>query len=478
MTMSAARQRWRWTVPEANRTATPEKRNVDVAVVGAGISGLICATLLRDAGVSVAVVEARDRVGGRTLSETVTAGGREARFDLGGQWIGPQQKRMLRLSKDLGIETFPTFEDGKTILDIGGRRYEYKGMIPRLSVFKLGSMQTALMKVDRLAKKINVESPIRSPGAARFDATTLADWRRRNVRASDVREIMDAGLRIVFGSEPDELSFLAVLYYVKQACGVRPMLDTGGGAQETRFVDGAQEVSLRLAASLGDSVNLECPVETISQSDSGVEVRTTRGTFVARYAIVATPPTMAGRIRFDPPLPPDRDQLMQRMPIGATTKFQAIYEQPFWRDRGFSGSALWTRGPVTVVFDNTSHDGEIGCLLGFSVGQPARDLARLSEADRRGVVLATFENAFGPEASEPVEFREKDWQADEWARGCPTGIFPPGVLGQFGDALCAPCGRVHWAGTETAREWTGYMEGAVEAAERAAGEVEAKLAGD
>jgi monoamine oxidase len=136
---------------------------------------------------------------------------------------------------------------------------------------------------------------------------------------------------------------------------------------------------------------------------------------------------------------------------------------------------VYSDGAVAFAVDNTSADGEHPALLAFSVGAAARRLGAMAPEDRRRAVLDRLVAAFGSRAAEPSAFVEKDWSADPWTRGCPTGIMPPGVMSVFGPALRAPVGPIHWAGTETATEWTGYMDGAVQSGERAAAEVLAAL---
>lgn len=445
--------------------------NVDVVVVGAGIAGLSAARMLKAAGFSVAVLEARDRVGGRTESREYAG----AMFDVGGQWIGPAQTRIHALVREFGIETFPTYHAGESVVVVDGKRSTYRGDIPKLNPFTLLALQNAASGTNRLAKRVNVADPAQTPKAAKLDAETLASWRRRNVPSKAGQAILDAGLRVVFGADPSELSMLWALYYISQSNTVDELIGIDGCAQETRFVNGAQSVSLAIAEQLGDAVTLSAPVRAIHQNDDSVDVISDAGEWRASRVIVALAPSMSAGIAHSPDLPSARSQLVQRMPMGATTKCLAIYDRPFWRDAGLSGEAVMTNGPLAVAFDNTSADGSVPALLGFSVGSLARDLAKLSADDRRTAVLDALAQSFGPRALNPVEYHEKDWQADPWSQGCPTGNFGPGTLTQFASALSDPVGRVHWAGTETAQEFCGFMEGAIESAERASREVIAAL---
>lgn len=446
-------------------------QEVDVVIVGAGIAGLTAARKLTDSGFSVAVLEARDRVGGRTESREYAG----AKFDVGGQWIGPAQKRMLALVDELGIETFPTYHHGESVVLVDGKRSTYRGDIPKLNPFTLLALQNAASGTNRLAKRVNVAHPELTPKAAKLDAQTLATWRRRNVPSKAGQAILDAGLRVVFGADPSEISMLWALYYISQSNTVDELIGIEGCAQETRFVHGAQTVSLKLAEQLGDRVKLSQPVRAIRQTSESVTVVTDSAEWRCKRVVVALAPTMTAGIAHSPDLPSQRAQLVQRMPMGATTKCLAIYDRAFWREAGLSGEAVMTSGPLAVAFDNTSADGKVPALLGFSVGALARDLAKLSPEARREAVLDSLAACFGPQARNPVEYHEKNWQEDPWSQGCPTGNFGPGTLLQFASALSAPVGRVHWAGTETASEFCGFMEGAVESAERAVAEVESAL---
>ncbi len=453
--------------------------DADVVIIGAGLAGLSAARTLRRAGASVVVLEARDRVGGRTFSQRTESGV----IDLGGQWIGPTQLRMQALVSELGIATFPTFHEGRKVLELGGRLSTYQGEIPSLAPHKLALMQWALKYLDRKMKQVPLADPWNAARAAGLDAVTLDTWRRRRMPSRDIRGVLDVGTRVVFGAEASEISLLYFLAYLHAGGGFMKLVGIKDCAQQDRFVEGAQTVALHLAAELGDRVALGAPVRAIRHSPEGVVVETEgrtngqahRRTWVGRRAIVAIPPMLAGRITYDPPMPALRDQLTQRVPMGATIKCHALYERPFWREQGYSGEAACDGDPITVVFDNTSHDDLQPGLLGFIVGRAARLWSGRDPEERRAAVLAAYARFFGPEAARPIEYVEKDWSVDPWAGGCPVGVMAPGTLTSLGPALRRPISRLHWAGTETALEWTGYMEGAVESGERAAREAAAAL---
>jgi monoamine oxidase len=239
-----------------------------------------------------------------------------------------------------------------------------------------------------------------------------------------------------------------------------------------RFDGGSLRVCRRVARELGrGSVVLESPVRQIAQGKQGVEVTSDKLNVRARRAIVAIPPTLAGRIDYRPGLPPAREQLTQRMPQGTMVKVAAVYERPFWREANLNGQALAIEGPVSATFDDSPEDGAPGVIFGFVGGDRAREFTSRSTADRRAAVLGQFGAMFGAAAQQPLEYFETNWAKERWTRGCPVAVLGPGTLTSFGKALRAPVGRIHWAGTETSTYWNGYMDGAVRSGERAAAEV-------
>lgn len=442
---------------------------VDVVVVGAGLAGLTAARRLAARGAKVTVLEARDRAGGRACTQRLE--GLDGTVDLGGQWLGPTQRRMHALVAEFGLETFPTFHDGTKVLVLDGKRSTYRGAIPSISPINLVVLERTITAVEKLAARVSLARPLAAPDAAMLDGMSVESWKRRHVPTRKVRSVVDAAVRVIFGAEPSEISMLWFLAYANGGGGFLKLCEIANAAQETRVAGGMQPVADRLAASLGERVVYRAPVSAIAQSGDGVTVHSDGAAHRARFAVIAVPPALAGRIRYEPDLPAARDALTQRFPMGATLKCRALYDRPFWRDEGFSGEAVLGDGPVSVVFDNTSRDGKLPALVAFSVGAAARELGRFPEGERRRVVLEVLVRCFGPRAGSPVRYLDKDWSADPWTRGCPTGILPPGGLGQLGHALREPCGRLHWAGTETATEWCGYLEGAVQSGERAADEI-------
>jgi monoamine oxidase len=234
-------------------------------------------------------------------------------------------------------------------------------------------------------------------------------------------------------------------------------------------------IATKIAKQLGSRVVLSSPVRQITQTSSGVTVRSDQATITAKQVIVAIPPTLAGRIDYEPILPFQRDQLTQRFGQGTMTKVAAVYKSPFWRDAGLSGMAVTTEGPVTATFDDSPQSGTPGVIFGFVGGDYARQYNAMSPAARKSAVLNQFVTFFGSQASNAIDFFETSWSGEQWTRGCPVGIPSQGTLLAYGPQIRQPVGRIHWAGTETSTYWNGYMDGAVRSGERAAAEALSEL---
>jgi len=465
-----------------------EQLEADVAIVGAGLAGLVAARQLVAGGRRPLVVEARDRVGGRLLNEEIGDG---KVVEVGGQWIGPTQERLAALAADLGVGTFRTHDEGRHLIEIDGKLASFSGALTdarpglvlelsrAISPLALADFEQARGRLDRMAREVPLEEPWMAPRAAEWDGQTFATWVGRNTRSEGARRLFELATEAVWAAEPGDVSLLHVLFYTHSGGGFNTLVGTGGGAQQDRFHGGSQRLALLMAAELGgERLRLGAPVRRIQHGEDGVVVHADGPggepgalTVQARRAIVAIPPTLAGRVAYDPPLPARRDQLTQRMPQGTVIKTMAIYERPFWREEGLSGQATSDTGPARVVFDNSPPDGSPGVLLGFLEGRLARQWGARGADERREAILAGYARLFGARAARPERFIERVWAEEEWTRGCYGCLMTTGGWTEYGRALRAPIGPLHWAGAETATVWNGYMDGAVQSGERAAGEV-------
>ncbi|MEI7858655.1 MAG: flavin monoamine oxidase family protein [Acidimicrobiales bacterium] len=464
-------------------------RTVDVVVAGAGYSGLQTARTLVEAGLDVVVLEARDRVGGRVLTEVTPSG---AVVDQGGQWIGPTQDRLQALADEYAVSTFPTYLDGSNLEVRDGWVHPFTGLVPTSDRDGSADTVATLLDLDLLAQEVSPTHPWDHPDAGALDRITLAEWVESAADTQTARSLVATAALAVFGCGPEELSLLYVLSYAHSGGSMSSLIRTAGGAQERRFTGGAQQMALRLAQHLADRIVLDAPVVSVSYGDggagepAGVTVTAERmgadgvrspWRVAAQRLVVAMPPAVQGRIAFDPPLPGSRQQLAQRAPMGSVTKVHAVYDQPFWRDAGLSGQVVADAGMLRAIFDDSPEDGSHGILMGFIAGAVDRSSESDGAAGRQRVCLEELARAFGPKAAEPIEFVEQRWSEEPYSRGGPVAGMGPGVLTACGPSLRTPVGPIHWAGTETASVWSGYIEGALESGERAAAEVVATLEG-
>ena len=454
-------------------------RSADVVVVGAGLSGLMAAREVAASGRSVLVLEARDRVGGRTLNRTLDSD-RGSIVEIGGQWVGPTQDVLIGLAKQLGVDTFPTYDTGDYLFHRNGASTRYTTDTPLGAIPPdVGAAEAfaAITALDQMAATLPLDAPWTAPRAAEWDAQTFETWKLANSVTPGARLLLDLVIEAVWAAEPRDVSLLHVLLYIRGAGNegtggsLNRLINTAGGAQESRFVGGSQRLSLGLARALGKRVVLRAPVRRIAQARGGVTITADRiGTVKARQVIVTAPPAVTAFIDYDPVLPTARAQLLQRFPQGNAIKCMAVYDEPFWRADGLAGQVTGDADPVRITFDNSPPDGSPGVMLGFIEGHAARMWSRRPAAARRAAVLKNFADYFGPRAASPREYVEMDWSAERWTGGCYTGFTPPGVLLDFGEAIRAPVGRIHWAGAETATIWNGYMDGALRSGVRAAKE--------
>ena len=438
---------------------------VDVAVIGAGLAGLAAARRLAEGGARVIVLEASDRVGGRTVNEPISD---SEQTEMGGQWVGPTQDRVLALIEELGLETFPTRTEGQNVIEMGGRLRRYRGTIPKLSPLVLADLGLARMRLGRAVRKVDPAAPWEAKGAAELDSVTFGEWIERHTKTRKARELIALSCKTVWGAEPRELSLLWALGYMGAGGGFEKLLDVEDGAQQDRIVGGSALIAERMAEVLGGRVRTSFAATHVWWGQDGVEIGTSGETVRARTAVIAVPPALVGTITFEPGLPESHAALAEAWKGGDLIKLTATYAEPFWRDDDLSGEGVGTTGAVSVTFDNTPPSGSPGALVGFVGGDDAPGYAELPDAGRREVALGGFARLFGPNALEADRFLERDWLAEEWAKGGPVSNLGPGVLATHGRALREPVGPLHFAATEYASVWCGYMDGAVRSGEAAA----------
>jgi monoamine oxidase len=466
-------------------------RECDVVIVGAGYSGLAAARHLGRAGIDTLILDARHRVGGRSFTQVTQTG---CTIDVGGQWIGPTQDHLSALATELGVPTLLTYIDGQGVELRDGSRDLYVGLIPTSDPGGAADSIACMLDLDLAALDVPLHAPWEAAQATALDAQTLATYFGTHLKSASARAILEVAVKAIFGTGPGELSLLFTLFYLHAGGGLTNLARTTGGAQERRFAGGSQQLAEGMAAELGDRLILGAPVETVAYGADHVDVgarlvppgsdpadpmaghRPIR--VRAQRAVLAMAPALCGRLRYSPALPGRRDQLCQRMPMGAVTKVHVLYEEPFWRADGLNGQVVAPGSVMESAFDNSPDDAGYGDIVGFIAGDDCRRMEAAGPEARQAAVLAELERAFGPRARTPIEIVEQHWPAEVFTRGGPVAVSAPGALTALGPALREPVGPLHWAGTETATQWCGYLDGALSAGIRAADEVLHALKGE
>jgi monoamine oxidase len=450
-------------------------KQADVIVLGAGYAGLSAADQLRQSGRQVLVLEARDRVGGRTRTDHLDNG---LWVDIGGQWAGPGQDHLYGLARRFAKSVWPMYVEGRHVLHLDGRQRTYRGLIPTsLPPLALLNLAWGFVRLEWLASRIPVEAHWQARHAEALDRQTLGDWMRRNLPHRHAFLMMQVAAEAVFAAHPDDISLLHALFYLRAGGGLENLTSSAGGAQQDRIEGGMQGLADSWAADLrgsGVGIQLEHPVRAVEQTAAGAMVHTDQGLFEASRVISTLPPLLSLEVDFRPGMPQVRRDWCAAMVPGRVIKCFAIYPTPFWRQLGLSGSAVGDSAPCHVAFDATPPGTDKGILLGFIEGREAAHWAAQPELARRDAVLGCFARFFGEAARAPEGYLDHVWANEVWSRGCYAGVAARGQVTALAASARVPQGRVHWAGTETATHWNGYIEGAIRSGVRAAGEALAR----
>ncbi|NGM70394.1 FAD-dependent oxidoreductase [Natronolimnobius sp. AArcel1] len=445
-------------------TASRATKHYDVGIVGAGLAGLTAARELTDMGLEVVVLEARERVGGRTAAGSLSTGDE---IDRGAEWIGAEHERVLGLVEEFNLELCEQYDSGTDRIGAIGELFDHENRFQALPPESAAELREALEQIETLRRDV----PHQGPDSDKWDATTLESWKRETMETEAAREAFDAFVRAEYTVEPSQISLLYLLDTVDAAGGFGMNADSVSAAEEYRLVGSTQQLARGLADDLVEAIRLSEPVRRIDRRGGDVTISSDDGRYAVSDAIIAIPPPLIGRIDHEPPLPARRQGLIQRMPMGSIIKCFAAYEEPFWRDDGYSGSVLSADGVVTEIADGTHSKTDRGLLVGFIAGANALEWGDRPTAERRERVLEDFSRYFGPRANEPVTYTDEVWSKTQWSTGGYNAAMTPGTLTTCGDVLREPVGRVHWAGSETALEWRGFMEGAISSGDRVTNEV-------
>jgi monoamine oxidase len=456
---------------ETEMTSTDRAANrgldAEVIVVGGGVSGMAAAKKIHDAGHSVIVVEARQRVGGRTWSENTP----EGTLEYGGMSVGDTHYQSLELGRSLGLEIAPVIPTGIDLYMIDGEIIEAPdGQLPADKEYS-AELFSSIEALDELAKSVGYEAPWAASNAAELDSMTASSWIEQNINHPVVQNFHKTTVNFVMGSAPEETSMLYWAWFIIQCEGMKNFYETHGGAQNGTWIGGANQLTIRIAEQLGSNVHLGSPARAVVQGDDYVEVETDGGTVRGRRAVLAMAPVAADRLRFEPQLPYKRRQLQMRAPMARQAKVLTRYDEPFWFKKGLSGGLIDCDRLGLFTMDATKAKDEGGLIAGFVSGNQHDRWAQMSEQEQRELYLSILVDAFGPEAANPKLFHVVNWEQDPASKGAPVMFMPPGVMHPYGTALRERVGNLFIAGTEASPKWSGYMEGAVIAGQEAARQI-------
>jgi putrescine oxidase len=443
----------------------------DVVVVGAGVTGLLTAVRLHQAGRRVLVLEARDRVGGRLWTAELEG----HRLELGGQWISPDQTALIALVQELGLETFARHREGDGVyLGADGVRLTYTDELP-LPAASAAEFDRLAAVLQELSLAMDPDRPWELDSAAELDRIGFADWLATLSDDAEARDNIALCIGPAMLTKPSyAFSALQAIHFGASAGGFLHLTDPDF-ILDQRVTTGFQSIPLTLAGLLPEgAVQLGEPATAVAWGgadvDAGVTVSTGRASYTAARVVLAVPPTLVDRISFSPPLPALQLQLRQHQSFGLVIKLHITYDRPFWREKGLSGTAFSPYRLVHEAYDNTNHDaeGREGTLVGFVSDVHADRLLALSAEEREAQVLAVLAEYYGEEALAPVHYYESPWVHEEWTAGAYGSSFDLGGTVRYGAALREPVGPITVISSDVAGLGFQHVDGGVRVAEETA----------
>lgn len=480
-------------VPASCQTMT----TTDAIIVGAGLSGLKAAADLQAAGYSCIVLEANDRIGGKTLSVPSLPSKAEGDcgvVDVGAAWINDtNQSYMWALAKKYGIALEKQRTSGSSIFeDVDGQIQVLPYGVDPFPEPEAKAIVEFFFLFDRISAEVAEES-FAGPRSQDLDKMTLAEFCREKSSSSAVGSMMTALTAAFVGVEATDVSALYMLRYVYSGTGMFNMIsDKKDGGQYLRPHKGTLAFSQCLADELHpNTIRLCTPVVSIAQPSTTSKdclVTTSDGTqYSCKKVMLSVPTSLYHTLTFHPPLPTSKQELGASTFLGYYSKTILVFSSPWWRtlapNLSLSGTIQSSTGPISFTRDTcipALGQYSISC---FIVGETGRQWSKLPAEERKTAVLAQFyrimKAALGSAGvgsklglPDPINIIEYEWAKQDWFWGAPSPVMGPGVLtSKAGKAIKDSWRDIVFIGTETADVWEGYMEGAVRSGERGAREV-------
>jgi len=410
----------------------------DVIVIGAGFTGLTAATDLIEAGRDVLVVEARNRVGGRVESEYLPNG---TRIDTGGQFLCRDMTHLMETAQRYGAHTVLSYVDGEQC---------YRPAIP-------SEQGDAIWDgMERLRERMR-SLDLTDPALMRL---TVGQWiDRQTDMPSNVTGSFRRLVKGLWCRAPEDVALAYLASNDRRITNAYPELEMFLGSTMHALAE-------KLAAGLGDRLRLSAPATSITIMQDEVEVDVEGRALTARHVIIAVPPVMARRIEISPALPPTLTKALAAWEPGCAIKLQIGYETPFWRDKGLSGSVMWS-DPQGIYACDASHGGYFGIVV-FLGGPLASEWHRRPQTELAGFITSELAAAFGSPEHEPISISIRDWVNDAWSDGAYSDVITDLDATDAEAVLLEGLPRLRFACSELSPSFPGYIEGAIVAGKQAA----------
>jgi putrescine oxidase len=443
-------------------------KSFDTVIVGAGVTGLTTAWRLTQAGQDVLVLEARDRTGGRLRTEDHNG----SYFEIGGQWVSPDQEALIALVAELGLETYSRFRDGESLyVDRAGVARRFTGEDLPVDEQTAKEIDRIIGVIDDLAALMDPDRPWEHPQAAELDRVSFDQWLLAQTDDVEARDNIALYLGPAMLTKPT-WSFSALTAVLMSAsAGSFTHLVDADFILDKRVVGGLASVPSALAERLGEKVQLSADVTHVAWDADGATVTVNGEQVRATNVVLALPPTHVRRIRISPELPAEHRHAREHQSFGLVIKVQAEYDTPFWRGTGLSGTGFGPWQLVHEVYDNTLHGATRGTLVGFVSDVNADEVGRLSDDERRARILASLAAYFGEQALTPRTYVESDWQHQELTGGAYATSFDVGSLTRYGAKLHEPVGPIRFGSSDIAGHGFQHVDGAVRIGTRLAEQI-------
>ncbi len=444
-----------------------------VAVVGAGLAGLHCAYRLQQSGVDVTVLEAANRVGGRTFTAREDSYDGQL-FELGGELIDSNHRVMLALAEELEITLDDRVEEGiqPDVWFVDGAE------VPEATIVEQFSAVAQIM-ADAMAAADDEEN---ETAFSELDESPLSDWLEENVPSADYAElnsILNVAYRGEFGLETSEQSTLNLIYLIGSD-EPEPFRIFGESDERYHAHEGSDAFATRLAELLADdTLRLNNRVTRVLGGDERgftLEISDTKtgskGELNFDHVVLAVPFSVLRKVRIDAPISEEKQLIIDELGYGTNAKVMGQYDARVWREEHGKSGSLTSDLPLQQAWDSSiGQPGKRGILTNFLGGQAGVDVGEGAPEEYYTGLLEDLERVF-PGVSESYRAgsaRRMHWPSYEYTLGSYT-CYRPGQW-QFWMREGLREGNLHFCGEHTSSEFQGWMEGAAETGALVAEEV-------